>query len=57
MEEREPERDPRAAEPPAGHDEDAEPEQGPDRPAATEEPGPHGNPEVDEEGLANEQQG
>jgi hypothetical protein len=56
MNERSPQEDERAAEPPSSDAPESEPAEGSDGPAATEEPGPLGNPEVDEEGLANRQQ-
>lgn len=54
MADSDPQRDPRAAEPPADGDERPDRERVSDRPS--DEPGPRGNPELDEEGLANEQQ-
>jgi hypothetical protein len=56
MPERDPHRDERAAEPPNDEQPESERSEGSERRAATEEPGPRGNPEVDEEGLANRQQ-
>ena len=56
MSERDPQRDERASEPPSDEQPESEPTEGSEGPAATEEPGPRGNPEVDEEGLANRQQ-
>lgn len=56
MDDPDPQQDERGAEPPADDSQEAEPAEGSGGDAATEEPGPHGNPEVDEEGLANRQQ-
>ena len=50
------ESDPRGGEPPADNTLEEDSAEGSDGPAATDEPGPQGNPEVDEEALEQRQQ-
>lgn len=56
MDERDPQEDERATEAPTQDSQESDPAEGSGGDAATQEPGPLGNPEVDEEGLANRQQ-